>query len=222
MTQVMIVGNGEIDPRYATTIETADLIVRFNDCRSSTSSGLRTDVVAVCNTGRPAKIMLESNAWRSHPAVMKAKEIWCVRDPRKFAALRPVLAVQHPELDDFCDDGTPEFQAFCGATGKKCIVIDERIHDWVDDALHLYHPSPYVVPSSGMIVIASVLDQFPGARITIVGFGHEGWELHPFAAEKRLVEDYVSLGKLRRLEGRHAFRPSTTLVAAGPTEFTST
>ncbi len=199
MTRIMIVGNGAVDCRYAPIIESADLVVRFNDCRSTGASGLRTDVVAVCNTGRPAKSMLGSDVWRSHPAVAQAEEIWCVRDPRKFAAMKPLIAVLHPELDDFCDDGTQAFNAFCLESGKRCFVIDERTHDWVDDVLQSYHPAPYVVPSSGIIVIASVLDRYPNATVTIVGFGHEGWEYHPFAAERRLVDDYVTLGKLRRL-----------------------
>src|SRR3569833_2846752 len=131
MTRIMIVGNGAVDCRYAPIIESADLVVRFNDCRSSGASGLRTAVVAVCNTGRPAKSMLGSNVWRSHPAVAQAGEIWCVRDPRKFAAMKPLIAVRHPELDDFCDDGTQAFNAYCLECGLCCFVFVVRTHDWV-------------------------------------------------------------------------------------------
>lgn len=196
---IMIVGNGEIAEGLAKEIDAADLIVRFNDCRSMGAGGSRTDVVAVCNTGRPARAMLGSAEWRKSPAVASASEIWSVRDPNKFAVLRAPLAVSHPELDDFCDDYTEQFTAFCHATRKRHVVIDQSVHDGVDAALAAYQPGSYVVPSSGMIAIAEVLTRYPGDDIAVTGFSHSGWDSHPFAAEKRLVDSYVSLGRLRRL-----------------------
>nr|WP_037148681.1 hypothetical protein [Rhizobium freirei] len=195
----MIVGNGEIAAGAAATIDAADLVIRFNDCRSMGAGGSRTDVVAVCNTGRPARAMLGSAEWRKSPAVASASEIWSVRDPRKFAALRASLAISHPELDDFCDDYTDQFAAFCKATGKRHVVIDQSVHDDVDTALAAYEPGSYVVPSSGMIVIAEVLARYPDDDVAITGFSHTGWNEHPFAAEQRLVDGYVSLGRLKRL-----------------------
>lgn len=197
--KIMIVGNGEIPAVAAAEIDAGDLVIRFNDCRSAKSPDDRTDVVAVCNTGRPAKAMLGSEAWRTHPAVVSASEIWSVRDPRKFAALRAPLAVSHPELDDFCDDYTEEFVRFCAANGKQHIIIDQSVHDSVDDALKAYEPGDYVVPSSGLIVIAEVLRRYPDDLVAIAGFGHVGWDGHPFAAEKRLVDAYVSSGRLTRI-----------------------
>lgn len=196
---VIIVGNGEIAAGAATVIDAADLVIRFNDCRSMGAGGSRTDVVAVCNTGRPARAMLGSAEWRKSPAVAAASEIWSVRDPGKFAALRAPLAISHPELDDFCDDYTDQFTAFCQATGKRHVVIDQSIHEGVDAALADHDPGSYVVPSSGLIVIAEVMARHPDDDIAITGFSHTGWEEHPFAAEKRLVDAYVSRGRLRRL-----------------------
>ena len=196
---IMIVGNGEIAEGVAEEIDAADLIVRFNDCRSMGAGGSRTDVVAVCNTGRPARAMLGSAEWRKSPAVASASEIWSVRDPKKFAALRAPLALSHPELGDFCDDYTDQFTAFCNATGKRHVVIDQSVHEGIDVALAAYEPGSYVVPSSGMVVIADVLLRYPGDDIALTGFSHTGWDEHPFAAEKRLVDSYISLGRLRRL-----------------------
>jgi hypothetical protein len=200
--RIMIVGNGEIAEGAATEIDAADLVVRFNDCRSIETGGSRTDVVAVCNTGRPARAMLGSAEWRNSPPVAAASEIWSVRDPRKFAALRVPLSQSHPELNDFCDDYTDQFTAFCNATGKRHVVIDQSVHESVDEALRPHEPGPYVVPSSGMIVIAQLLLRYPDDDIAITGFGHTGWDGHPFAAEKRLVDLYISLGRLRRIANK--------------------
>ncbi|MDC9810928.1 Urease operon accessory protein [Rhizobium binxianense] len=198
----MIVGNGEIGEGAAGVIDAADFVIRFNDCRSYGAGGRRTDAVAVCNTGRPAKAMLGSEQWRTHPAVVSAAEIWSVRDPEKFAALRAPLAVSHPELDDFCDDYTNAFGTFCSDTGKTYVVIDKSVHEAVDAALSAFAPSPYVVPSSGMIVIGEVMEKSADAEVTLAGFGHVGWEWHPFAAERQLVDTYIAAGRLKRLGGK--------------------
>ncbi|PSH63343.1 Urease operon accessory protein [Phyllobacterium brassicacearum] len=197
--RIAIVGNGPVANETAPIIDSHDFIIRFNDCRSFGSGATRTDVVAVCNTGRPAKKMLASQEWRSHAGIVDASEIWSVRDPEKFAQLRPALALSHPELDDLCDDYTDQFTAFCTETGKRHTVIDKTIHEAVDKTLADYQPAPYVVPSSGMIVIGNVLDRFPEADVTLAGFGHEGWEWHPFAAERKLVDSYCATGRVRRL-----------------------
>jgi hypothetical protein len=195
----MIVGNGDIGEEGAAAVAAADFVIRFNECRSYEASPGRADVVAVCNTGRPGKAMLSSREWREHPAVAEAGEIWSVRDPEMFAALRAPLAISHPELDDFCDDYTSQFSAFCEETGKTHVVVDKLIHEAVDKALTPFRPAPYVVPSSGMIAIGEVMNRFPDAHISLAGFGHQGWKWHPFAAERQLVDTYVAAGRVTRL-----------------------
>jgi len=198
--RVAIVGNGGMGEGAAQAIDAADIVIRFNDCRSYGSGGCRTDVVAVCNTGLPAKTMLGSIGWRTHPAVVAATEIWSVRDSEKFAELRPVLASSHPELGDFCDDYTSQFVIFCAATAKTHIVIDRTVHEAIDHALLAFEAGRYVVPSSGMIVIGWVLQKFPDHDIVLAGFDHNGWEWHPFAAERQLVEHYIAAGRISRLD----------------------
>ena len=209
-SRIVIVGNGPVPDGAASAIASADFVIRFNDCRSF-RPGERTDVVAVCNTGRPGKAMLglekapatdaatRSTAWMAHEAVRDAGAVWCVRDPALFAALRVPLSITHPELDDFCDDVTDAFQAFAVANGKTCRVLEAETQRFVEAALGGFSPAPYVVPSSGVVVIADVLGAFPTADIALAGFSHQGWDGHPFAAEARLVDRWVADGRLRRL-----------------------
>ncbi|WP_064695489.1 hypothetical protein [Rhizobium aegyptiacum] len=200
--KIVIVGNGEVGEGQAGIIDAADFVIRFNDCRSYGAGGSRTDAVAVCNTGRPAKAMLGSPEWLAHPGVVAAREIWSVRDPEKFAAMRAPLAVSHPDLDDFCDDYTAAFSTFCAETGKAHIVIEKSVHESLDASLSAFAPAPYVVPSSGMVVIAEVLSKLAEAEVMLAGFGHAGWEWHPFAAERQLVDSYIAAGRLARLSGK--------------------
>ncbi|TCM58303.1 hypothetical protein C8J36_101203 [Rhizobium sp. PP-F2F-G48] len=208
--RIVIVGNGPVPDSAAAEIACADCVIRFNDCRSS-QAGERTDIVAVCNTGRPARMMLgravsadaptglQSSAWADHPAVVGATGLWCVRNPVLFAALRAPLAITHPELDDFCDDETEAFEAFARASGKTFRVLDGQTQRFVEQILTGFSPAPYIVPSSGIVVIADVLGAHPAADIALAGFTHVGWDGHPFAAEAQLVERWVAEGRLRRL-----------------------
>lgn len=200
--RIMIVGNGDVGAGAADLIDTGDLVIRFNGSRNFGSAGTRTDVVAVCNTGRPGGQMLADPEWRCSAAVMSAREIWSIRDPQKFAAMRAELAVTHPELDDFCDDYTAGFAQFAAAHDKRHRIIPAAVHDALDAALATYNSAPYVVPSSGMVLIQALVSdpEFDDALLVLAGFGHSGWEWHPFDAERKLADSLVRGGRLMRLE----------------------
>jgi hypothetical protein len=199
---VMIVGNGETGKEAARMTGEADLVVRFNTCRSAGEYAARTDIVAVCNTGRPGRDMLGGRDWKDHPAVAAASEIWGVRDPAKFAEMKTPLAVSHPYLDDFCDDYTDGFRAFAQETGKGFHVVSREIHDGLDAALPTLSPAPYVTPSTGLIVIAEFIQNRlqEGDRIALAGFSHTGWEWHPWEAERLYIEPHEASGLVMRLQ----------------------
>ena len=200
----MIVGNGEVPVGAAAAIDAADRVIRFNECRNFGAAGSRTDVIAVCNTGRPAKAMV-AGSWLDSAPVSACSEIWSVRDPEKFSEMRQALMLSHPELDDFCDDYTASFAAAAEGSRKRHRVLSRDVHEAVDRALLDFEPGSYVVPSSGMIVVAQVLADVladPGHdrdQIFLAGFSHQGWDGHPFAAERQLIEAHVASGRLVRL-----------------------
>lgn len=197
----MIVGNGDIGNKARETIAEASFVMRFNDCRSAGPDAVRTDVVVVCNTGRPGKMMLEEPAWRDHASVRAAQAIWCVRDPAKFAEMRVSLSVTHPELDDFCDDYTEGFRVFAENEGKGFRVIPRDVHERLDAALSELSPAPYVAPSTGLLAIADLIDNHlaPEDRIALAGFSHEGWEGHPWDAERQYFEPLEANGLVMRI-----------------------
>ncbi|MCR6501437.1 Urease operon accessory protein [Shinella sp. CPCC 101442] len=200
--RIAIVGNGRIPEGVAETIDAADLVIRFNGCRSAGRGGWKTDVIAACNTGRPALEMLAGGRWKASETVRQATEIWCVRTAEVFAAMRAPLAKSHPDLDDFCDDYTVGFETFARVTGRRLSVVPAAMHHVVDAELSAFDPPPYIVPSSGLVVIAHVLSNVAtaGDRVSLAGFGHEGWQWHPFAAERRWVDAHVAAGRLDRLD----------------------
>ncbi|NTF34629.1 glycosyltransferase family 29 protein [Rhizobium skierniewicense] len=198
---IAIVGNGAFAPSDASRIDNCDVVIRFNDCRSVGDGGSRTDVVAVCNTGRPASAMIRQRTWRETAAIAHANAIWCVRDGGKFAELKPGLIAQQSGLDDFCDDYTDEFAHFATETAKVFTVIPRRYHDRVDLELKTRVTSNYVVPSSGMIAVSYVIGEVAVEDDTVLlaGFGHQGWSGHSFRAERDLIDQYIADGLLRRI-----------------------
>lgn len=200
--RVVIVGNGEIGEGLADVIDAAGLVIRFNDCRSVGPGGGRTDIVAVCNTGRPGKAMIENPGWACSKAVWLASSIWCVRDPAKFRTMRAGLLRSHPELDDFCDDYTDGFADYARANGKDFHIIPAATHEALDDDLARHAPSPYVVPSSGAVVIAEYLAHYrkPDDEVLLAGFGHQGWDGHPWQAERTWIEELIGKGNLKRMD----------------------
>jgi hypothetical protein len=115
--------------------------------------------------------------------------------------MRARLAKTHPELDDFCDDYTHGFRTFAQQTAKDFHIIPAATHEAVDGALSGFEPAPYVVPSSGAVVIAEILGNFhqPDDTITLAGFSHQGWEWHPWDAERQWVSAQVLSGRLARI-----------------------
>jgi hypothetical protein len=206
----MIVGNGEIPEGAAAVIDCADLVIRFNDCRSVGAGGTRTDIIAVCNTGRPPRQMLSSQTWRQSPPVSQAKAIWSVRHPEKFAEMRQPLLALYPELDDFCDDYSGEIRRFAEETGKTHLTVARDVYERLDKSLLAYSPAPYVCPSSGLLAIAHVLEaaEFSDDQLFILGFGHQGWHGHPFDAERRLIDAFEADGKLTRISQISIFSAS--------------
>lgn len=199
--KVVIVGNGAIADGLADVIDAADLVMRFNDCRSVGAGGGRTDIVAVCNTGRPGQAMTQDPGWADNRSVRLASAIWCVRDPAKFRAMRPRILHDRPELGDFCDDYTGGFADYARESGKDFHIIPATTHEALDGMLAAHGSALYVVPSTGAVAIAELLARHrkPDDQVFLAGFGHQGWEGHPWAAEKAWVEDMTRRGLLSRL-----------------------
>lgn len=208
--RIAIVGNGEIAAGAADVIDRSDVVIRFNDCKSIGRGGEKTDVVAVCNTGRPGRTMVEEAAWQASPAVSQAAAIWSVRDPVKFAEMEPDLLRRWPELDDFCVDYSDGFAAIAASSGKEHLIIARAVHDELDRLLKIITADPYVCPSSGLLAIAYVLclHEAVNDAVVIAGFTHEGWHGHPFHAEKQLVGAFEAAGRLNNLSS--ISRPSAS------------
>ncbi|MBB4006524.1 Urease operon accessory protein [Allorhizobium taibaishanense] len=200
--RIMIIGNGDVPQEVADAIDAADLVIRFNNVRNFGRAGRRTDIVAVCNTGRPAKTMLRSRTWRNSRAVSESGAIWSVRDPVKLEAMKPEVLQDFPELEDLFEDHTEDFDAFARSGGKDHFVLPGSTHESAVAALTPYDPGSYVVPSSGLVVVSHILQDptFAGDTVFLAGFSHEGWSGHPFAAERQLINAHIEAGRLTRLE----------------------
>ena len=115
--------------------------------------------------------------------------------------MRPDILRRHPELDDFCDDYTEGFANYARQNGKDFHIVPAATHEALDRTLGSFGPEPYVVPSTGAVAIAEFLTHYRKAddQIFLAGFGHQGWDGHPWAAEKAWIDDLIHCGVLARL-----------------------
>ncbi|MDQ0473888.1 Urease operon accessory protein [Labrys wisconsinensis] len=197
------------------TVLSADLVIRFNDCRSAGEDAWRTDVVAVPNSGIDGKAIVENPSWVTVPGIAAAAEIWCVRDPVWLDAIRPEFVRAYPGFEDMCIDYSGGIQEICDRHGKRLRILSAATHQRLDEELAAFSPPPYAVPSSGLIVAADVLWNVASTvdRIVVAGFSHQGSGEHPWVAEEQWVDRKVAEGKLFR-DTIPPARP--TLVAPGP------
>ena len=59
--------------------------------------------------------------------------------------------------------------------------------------------SHFIMPSSGFVTLHYLIHTYPNLTIDCIGFTFEGWEGHPFEAEKKQVLHWASDGKLNLL-----------------------
>jgi hypothetical protein len=181
-----LVGNGAVDCRHAVDIDRHDFVVRFNGCQHYGSTGLKTDVLVLVNTG-PQGYRLATTPEAINPrALASAKQIYFPKSP----GLVRELAVLHPEdVENWTDHS--------GALMKR---IGARPHRFLDDgnfwdAQYLLEQSGATKrhePSTGMLMLSAIHRQRKLRRytVTLYGFSHEGWIGHAWDAERVVVDSW--------------------------------
>lgn len=198
---VCIVGNGPVAREHAGTIEAADRIARFNQCRNlGENTGLRTDDLWICNTGRGARHLCRGDAlaellrrcgarrilfpkprhapWRNLPGYLFLHSAWVdygsrlARRARAAGVPAEYLGPDLPRrvLRHLYRYGRPEVRPYAPSTGTMAIF-------------HYAHDPAYA-----------------GWLIRLVGFGFQGWKRHPWALERAYAEDLMRQGRLEMLE----------------------
>ncbi|HET6390997.1 hypothetical protein [Hyphomicrobium sp.] len=187
-TTVAIVGNGPIDCSQALEIDSHDVVVRFNGCRNFGASGYRTDYLVLTNTGEPARqFAFDPHALNAH-ALKAAGSILLARPPdlvarevRKFPRDREYWETFDRELVE-------------NRIGHKhWSYMRASIYREARATLIRYGAKKSDQPSTGMLALFYLARNFRkrlrSSALTLYGFTHQGWDRHPWNAERALIDD---------------------------------
>lgn len=186
---IFLVGNGPTGDLNQ-IIDSADIVIRMNKALGfGKTTGTKTDILVLVNTGTPGQELLSARGVRANPAFAEAKEIRLPVCPMRAAERRAAHPERSGELTDFS-----HFTKLPIYKGKIISTVPRDL----TAALEAKLGSP--MPSTGMIMTEQlVMNRQPGDVIHLCGFGHEGWDGHPWAKEKALTDSYVEQGFIVRV-----------------------
>ena len=184
-------------PRFALAsfIDRSDCVIRMNDVKNAWVRGIgrRTDLLMVMNGGGPAWGYTEGPL--INPGFLRElSEIVFVVPHAEFVGPRAIPTSDPHHGTDFSD----RIVQRQGWAGKMRTTIDPDVAMELDRQLRL-RVGRECVASTGIRAIFHVLAsaRFAGWRIYVVGFGFVGWKGHAFDAERTIVCDLVTQGRLR-------------------------
>jgi hypothetical protein len=180
-------------------IDGSDFVVRFNEPKASVGmSGTRTDILFLCNAGKPMQRRLKDPNFLASAIMKDARQVILAYHPiiieRYFPRPNPLSRLKGRR-----EDWTFATIMALGAIGKTSIVFPASFYMAGCEELGLPEDKMGTVfPSTGYFGVFHILSQFSPAEwaITLCGFSGEGWKRHAWADERKWVEDKVSQGFL--------------------------
>jgi len=189
---VALVGNGPASPSMRAAIDQADIVIRFNLAPNSAATGTRTDAHVLMNHDQPR---FARPAHLLNPDVFcSAREIWLPIDPEIMNAIERRDPSRGPSLLNWT-------HSICARHGdkKKLFVIPAHIHAEACRLVSPHLPGATVIePSSGFLAIVYSFWCNPAVTLHLFGFTHQGWDGHPWEAERQAVDQYVAAGRILR------------------------
>ena len=198
--RIAIVGNGPLERDRSAEIGASDLVIRFNMCENfGRNTGTRADVLALSNTGKTGRRFGTQKVLDRIPAFPAASQIWLPRNPGVYSARKAKI----PFYDRAGRLGNTDFgpDILRRAAHRRVVVFDAALNDGLAAKMQQCGGSPDDMPSTGLLVIEYVLEQMklPQAReVVLYGFSHTGNSWHAWDTERRLIEQYVSAGRVAR------------------------
>ncbi|WP_244642357.1 hypothetical protein [Phyllobacterium sp. 628] len=194
-----IVGNGPIAADLSAAIDASDFVVRFNEPKCSIGmSGTRTDILFMCNAGKPMQRRLSDPLFLQSPILQAAEQVILAYHPhiiaRYFPKPNPLSQIKGRR-----SDWTMETVKALGAVGKANTILPVQFY--LNGCRELGLPEAQmgkVFPSTGYFGIYYVLNhkQFANWDISVCGFSWQGWKRHAWADEQQWVKSKVETGRL--------------------------
>jgi hypothetical protein len=175
--RIAVVGNGPVRAEQGPVIDAHDIVIRFNYCQHYGLGGFRTDVLVLVNRGDSARRYAYRRGSIPLPCLRQAREIWFKRGPD---ALTPA------------DDNYAEEIIRRRFRSRPWRYVSQEVRQYAASLLikHGAAENKAHAPSAGFLALCQIKRHHPSARVTLFGFTHEGWEAHPWAAERSAVDHW--------------------------------
>ena len=197
MKSLVIVGSAPLEEDYSGVIDSADCVMRFNNCKNyNQNSGTRTDILVLnCWGNNPTLQFLVLPRSREEidldlPYVSMCREVWFIRPEAawkthydgQITSSNIVEALAIPA--DRVRRITPAF--YSSIREKLCTGTDKT----------------NIVPSTGLlgIELALVNPVFKDYSKILVGFRWRGWKGHSWKQEAKVVDGYLKQGLLKQAD----------------------
>ncbi|MCM5679451.1 hypothetical protein M8A51_07900 [Schlegelella sp. S2-27] len=207
MGLAVLVGNAPPREDLRRIIDGADFVARINTCAAlGAEYGRRTDRVYLCNTGGVARRFIGSEELHRTIAGSGARDV-VFSYPRV-----PLRRLLHCILRGKRGTGVDRTQALTQVLshhGLRCSPMPQEVFDEVVAFVKAQpgfdgYPRrmPLWTPSSGGVALAHLARDPVLARhsIALAGFGFQGWEGHPWFAERAYAEQLQQAGRLSFLD----------------------
>jgi hypothetical protein len=199
---VVIVGNAPLGYDYSGLVDAADVVVRLNDCKRYLGrSGTKTTILCVNNSGVPARGYIAQTPLLTNPLCGGVGEFWFPRDMHTH--LRWVRRVRHDrdhEYQDLTDGIVAANRLFTKTLVRGSAAMNDALYTTLQtiERANGVPDRSFECPSTGALAMAWALadPRFREHRVVLVGFRFEGWEGHPWRAERQWVDEHVRSGRV--------------------------
>jgi hypothetical protein len=193
-----VVGSAPLVVDCSTAINGADLVVRFNDCKTLGGySGNRTDMLFVNNLGISGSRFIREQSLMKLNLADSAEVVFVRSAPVHWRHFRGVSS-HFPGRSARQPDHAEGIVEANGLQRLKVRRLTDEFNASVFNMLALCSASPFVSPSTGFLCVESLMHNpaFSDYRIHLVGFGFFGWHGHPWRAEQFILNAYAEDGRL--------------------------
>lgn len=202
INRVVIVGNGPVEPGLAQSIDSADIVIRFNEPSNLPERiGTKTDILFLMNSGKTMQARLANPAYWQSPLVQNAKKIVLPYHPSIIQELHPKPNLLS-RLKGRKADWTAETLQKIKACGKSAKVLPAEFYFETCRVLGIKEANlKSVFPSSGLLAIRYAIEEFKPHRSTIefCGFSWEGWKRHAWTSEQDWITGQITTGNVSPL-----------------------
>jgi hypothetical protein len=167
--RIAVVGNGPVQDIGSDLINSHDLVVRFNTCRSY-RGGARTDIIVLVSGGVHGRRFARNCGHIPLECLAQAREFWLTP--------RPGMRSYREEI----------VRRRIGRRPWR--YISDEGHRLALRMLRTNGAGESCRPSSGLLALCHIRAAFPPVRVTLFGFSHEGTGTHAWNVERTIVDNW--------------------------------